>query len=300
VQEKKGMLRVWNVTLVALAFALSLFGTLLTRSGVINSVHSFAQSSIGAWFLGFIAVVVAFSTVLVLARLSLLRSPARLESLASREAAFLYNNLLLVAFALTILWGVAFPLLSEAVRGFPVTVGPPYYNFFLRAFGLPLLLLMGVGPLIAWRRTSLRSFVRTLLWPVTAAILAGGLLVAAGAGSSTTGLIAYTFSVFVLVGIAHEFVRGTRARKSVGEETWVGAFCSLVGRNRRRYGGYIVHAAIVLLAIGVTASSVYGTSATGRLQPGEAIAVGSYSLRYVGLSERRGDNHDELRARFAV
>jgi cytochrome c-type biogenesis protein CcmF len=300
VQEKKGMLRVWNVTLVALAFALSLFGTFLTRSGVINSVHSFAQSSIGAWFLGFIAVVVAFSTVLVLARLSLLRSPARLESLASREAAFLYNNLLLVAFALTILWGVAFPLLSEAVRGFPVTVGPPYYNFFLRAFGLPLLLLMGVGPLIAWRRTSLRSFVRTLLWPVTAAILAGGLLVAAGAGSSTTGLIAYTFSVFVLVGIAHEFVRGTRARKSVGEETWVGAFCSLVGRNRRRYGGYIVHAAIVLLAIGVTASSVYGTSATGRLQPGEAIAVGSYSLRYVGLSERRGDNHDELRARFAV
>ncbi|MGH3021926.1 MAG: heme lyase CcmF/NrfE family subunit [Gaiellaceae bacterium] len=300
VQEKKGMLRVWNVVLVALAFSLSLFGTFLTRSGVINSIHSFAQSPIGAWFLGFIAIVVAASIALILARLPLLRSPARLESLASREAAFLYNNLLLVAFALTILWGVTFPLISEAVRGLPVTVGPPYYNFFLRAFGLPLLLLMGIGPLIAWRRASLRSLGRALIWPAATALLAGGLLIAAGAGSSRAGLIAYTFSVFVLVAVTHEFVRGTRARKGLGTEGWLGAFSSLVARNRRRYGGYIVHAAIVLLAIGVTASSVYGTSATRRLQPGEAMAVGAYSLRYVGSFERPGANHDEVRARLAV
>ena len=300
VQEKKDMLRVWNVVLVTLAFSLSLFGTFLTRSGVINSIHSFAQSSIGAWFLGFIAIVVAASTALIVARLPLLRSPARLESLASREAAFLYNNLLLVAFALTILWGVTFPLLSEAVRGLPVTVGPPYYNFFLRAFGLPLLLLMGIGPLIAWRRASLRSLGRSLIWPTAAALLAGGLLIAAGAGSSRAGLIAYTFSVFVLAAVVHEFIRGTRARKGLGDEGWLGAFSSLVARNRRRYGGYIVHAAIVLLAIGVTASSVYGTSATRRLQPGGTMAVGSYSLRYVGAFERQGANHDELRARFAI
>jgi cytochrome c-type biogenesis protein CcmF len=300
VQEKKDMLRVWNVVLVTLAFSLSLFGTFLTRSGVINSIHSFAQSSIGAWFLGFIAIVVAASTALIVARLPLLRSPARLESLASREAAFFYNNLLLVAFALTILWGVTFPLLSEAVRGLPVTVGPPYYNFFLRAFGLPLLLLMGIGPLIAWRRASLRSLGRSLIWPTAAALLAGGLLIAAGAGSSRAGLIAYTFSVFVLAAVVHEFIRGTRARKGLGDEGWLGAFSSLVARNRRRYGGYIVHAAIVLLAIGVTASSVYGTSATRRLQPGGTMAVGSYSLRYVGAFERQGANHDELRAQFAI
>jgi cytochrome c-type biogenesis protein CcmF len=300
VQEKKDMLRVWNVVLVALAFSLSLFGTFLTRSGLINSIHSFAQSSIGAWFLGFIAIVVAASIALIVARLPLLRSRARLESLVSREAAFLYNNLILVAFALTILWGVVFPLLSEAVRGVPVTVGPPYYNFFLRAFGLPLLLLMGIGPLVAWRRASLRSLGRTLIWPTAAALLAGGLLIPAGAGSSRAGLIAYTFCVFVLVAVALEFVRGTRARKALGADGWLGAFSSLVARNRRRYGGYIVHAAIVLLAVGVTASSVYGTSATRRLQPREAMAVGSYSLRYVGAFERRGANHDEVRARLAV
>src|SRR6476661_8161011 len=157
VQEKKNMLRVWNATLVAGAFCLSIFGTFLTRSGLINSIHSFAQSPIGAWFLGFIGVAVTFSTVLIVWRLPLLRARTKLESLASREAAFLYNNLLLVAFTLTVLWGVAFPLLSDAVRGEAVTVGPPYYNFFLKVFGLPLLLLMGIGPLVAWRRTSLRA-----------------------------------------------------------------------------------------------------------------------------------------------
>jgi cytochrome c-type biogenesis protein CcmF len=300
VQEKKAMLRVWNVILVSLAFCLSLFGTFLTRSGVINSVHSFAQSSIGAWFLGFIAVVAVASTVLILARLPLLHSRARLESLASREAAFLYNNLLLVAFALTVLWGAVFPLVSEAVRGEAITVGPPYYNFFLRAFGLPLLLLMAIGPLIAWRRASLRSLARSLLWPALAALVAGVLLLAGGAGSSTPGLVAYTFSVFVLGGIVLEFVRGTRARKALGAESWSGAFASLVGRNRRRYGGYVSHSAVVLLAIGIVGSSAYGSSAASRLQPGQALAVGGYTLRYLGTTFRPGRNHDELRARLAV
>jgi cytochrome c-type biogenesis protein CcmF len=300
VQEKKAMLRVWNVILVSLAFCLSLFGTFLTRSGVINSVHSFAQSSIGAWFLGFIAVVAVASTVLILARLPLLHSRARLESLASREAAFLYNNLLLVAFALTVLWGAVFPLVSEAVRGEAITVGPPYYNFFLRAFGLPLLLLMAIGPLIAWRRASLRSLARSLLWPALAALVAGALLLAGGAGSSTPGLVAYTFSVFVLGGIVLEFVRGTRARKALGAESWSGAFASLVGRNRRRYGGYVSHSAVVLLAIGIVGSSAYGSSAASRLQPGQALAVGGYTLRYLGTTFRPGRNHDELRARLAV
>ena len=165
VQEKKNMLRVWNVVLVSLAFCLSLFGTFLTRSGVLSSIHSFAQSSIGPWFLGFIVVAALFSTALIFWRLPLLRTRTRLESLVSREAAFLYNNLLLVALTLTVLWGVVFPLISEAVHGERITVGQPYFDFFLRVFGLPLLLLMGIGPLVAWRRSSLRALGASLVWP---------------------------------------------------------------------------------------------------------------------------------------
>ena len=262
IQEKRGMLKVWNMLLVVLAFCLSLFGTFLTRSGVVNSIHSFAKSSIGPWFLGFICLVTAFSLALVFWRLPLLRSKTRLESLVSREATFLYNNLLLVALCLTILWGVAFPMLSELVQGETRTIGRPYYDFFLRTFGLPLLLLMGIGPLIAWRRASLRSLGRTFVWPAAIAVAVGLVLVALGAGSSTPGLIAYTFCAFVLATIVLEFVRGTRA---------TGSFTRLVSRNRRRYGGYIVHAAIVLLAIGIAGSSAYGSSAERKLSPGQSM-----------------------------
>src|ERR671937_396429 len=223
IQEKRGMLRVWNMVLVTLAFGLSLFGTFLTRSGVIQSIHSFAQSPLGAWFLGFICIVVAVATVLIVARLPLLRAKTRLESLVSREATFLYNNLLLVALCLTILWGVVYPLLSQLVRGETSTVSKPYYNFFLHTFGLPLLLLMGIGPLVAWRRASVRALGRTFLWPLVTAVVAGALLIAAGAGSSRIGLIAYTFSVFVLASFVLEFARGTSARRALGEETWLGA-----------------------------------------------------------------------------
>ncbi|MGZ4441324.1 MAG: heme lyase CcmF/NrfE family subunit, partial [Gaiellaceae bacterium] len=201
IQEKRGMLKVWNVLLVIGAFCLSLFGTFLTRSGVLNSVHSFTESSIGPWFLGFIAFVTAGSLAIVFARLDLLRARTRLESVVSREATFLYNNLLLVALCLTILWGVIYPLISEAVRGETVTVGPPYYNFFLRVFGLPLLLLMGIGPLVAWRRASLRSLGKTFLVPLAAAVVTGSVLLALGFGSSTPGLLAYTFSAFVAASI---------------------------------------------------------------------------------------------------
>src|SRR3954466_384196 len=184
IQERKGMLKVWNVLLVIGAFCLSLFGTFLTRSGVLNSIHSFTESSIGPWFLGFLGLVPAASLTLVFLRLDLLRSRTRLESVVSREATFLYNNLLLVALCLTILWGVVYPLPSEAVRGEAVTVGPPYYNFFLRVFGLPLLLLMGIGPLVAWRRTSLRALGETVLWPAVAALAVGVILIGLGADSS--------------------------------------------------------------------------------------------------------------------
>jgi cytochrome c-type biogenesis protein CcmF len=299
VQEKKNMLRVWNVVLVSLAFCLSIFGTFLTRSGVLTSIHSFTQSSIGPWLIGFIVIVAAFSVGLIFWRLPLLRSRTRLESLVSREAAFLYNNLLLVALALTVLWGVAFPLLSELVRGERITVGPPYFDFFLRVFGLPLLLLMGIGPLVAWRRSSLRALGVSLLWPASFALACGLALLGLGAGSSVPGLVAYTFCAFVLAAIVLEFVRGTRARKALGNEGWLGAFSSLVGRNRRRYGGYIVHAAIVLLALGI-AGGAYGATKVQRLKPGDTMSVRGYDLTYLGAVTRAAPNRTELRARLAV
>src|SRR2546421_725724 len=262
IQEKRGMLKIWNVTLVALAFCLSIFGTFLTRSGVVNSIHSFSQSPLGGWFLGFISIVTVFSVGLIYIRLPLLRAKTKLESLVSREATFLYNNLLLVALALTILWGVVYPLLTQAVNGETRSVSKPYYNFFLHSFGLPLLLLMGIGPLVAWRRASLRALGRTFLLPLAAAVATGATLLMLGFGSSTPGLLAYTFAAFVAASIALEFWRGTRA---------TGSLMRLVARNRRRYGGYLVHAAVLLFAIGVAGPSAYQTGRGRRPRPGQSM-----------------------------
>jgi cytochrome c-type biogenesis protein CcmF len=291
IQEKRGMLKVWNMVLVALAFCLSIFGTFLTRSGVVSSIHSFSQSPIGGWFLGFIVVCVVFSVGLIYLRLPLLRARTRLESLVSREATFLYNNLFLVAFCLTILWGVTYPLLTEALRGETRSVSKPYYNFFLHSFGLPLLLLMGIGPLVAWRRASLRSLGRMFIAPLAVAGITGIVLVALGFGSSPPGLLAYTFSAFVAASIVLEFVRGTRA---------TGSLTRLVSRNRRRYGGYLVHAAVVLLAIGIAGSSAYQTVAERGLKPGQAMTVAGYTLTYTDLRSSQEANAIATRATVDV
>jgi cytochrome c-type biogenesis protein CcmF len=287
IQERKGMLKVWNMVLVALAFELSIFGTFLTRSGVVNSIHSFAKSPIGGWFLAFVVVSTLFSVALIVWRLPLLRARTKLESALSREATFLYNNLFLVALCLTILWGVIFPILTQLFEGETKTIGRPYYDFFLRAFGLPLLLLMGIGPLIAWRRTSARALVGTLRWPIGFGLVAGIALIVAGAGSSTPGLIAYVFCAFVLATIVVELVRGTRATGSLFE---------LVARNRRRYGGYVVHAAIVLLAIGIAGSSAYGATREQKLVPGQSMTVDHYTLTYRGIENGRSATANETRA----
>jgi cytochrome c-type biogenesis protein CcmF len=301
IQEKKNMLRLWNVVLVALAFCLSIFGTFLTRSGVLNSIHSFAESSIGPWLLGFLGIVAAGSIALILARLPLLRAQTKMESLVSREAAFLYNNLFLVAFALTVLWGVAYPLITEAIRGVPTTVAAPYYDFFGKAFGLPLVFLMGIGPLIAWRRASLRSLGVSVTVPAAIAAATGVGLAIAGAGSSPAGLIGYTFASFVLAAIVVEFVRGTRARRALGEGTWLAAFGSLVARNRRRYGGYIVHAAIALLVIGAVGVGAFHTKRSQvRVRPGQTITAAGYTVRFLDTTDRKVANREELRARVQV
>ena len=271
IQERKGMLKVWNMVLVALAFELAVFGTFLTRSGVVNSIHSFSKSPIGSWFLAFVVISSLFSVGVILWRLPLLKARTKLESALSREATFLYNNLLLVALCLTILWGVLWPIVTQLLEGETRTMGRPYYDFFLRAFGLPLLLLMGIGPLVAWRKASSRSLLRMLAWPIGVALVAGAVLIGLGAGSSTPGLIAYTFSAFVLATIVTELVRGSRAAGSV---------FLLVSRNRRRYGGYIVHAAVVLLAIGIAGSSAYGSVREQELLPGQSMTLAGYTLKY--------------------
>jgi cytochrome c-type biogenesis protein CcmF len=291
VQEKKGMLKVWNMVLVIAAFALCIFGDFLTRSGVVQSVHSFVQSAVGPWLLGFLAVVLAGSLGLLIARLPTLKADHKLESVVSREATFLFNNLLLLALAFAVLWGVVFPILSEAVRGVRATVATPYYNFFLVIFGLPLLALIGIGPLIAWRRASPGSLWRTFRWPVVSAVAGAALLGLLGLGSSVAGLTALSLCVFVTVTIGMEFARGTSARRAIAGGSWPRALRDLVNRNRRRYGGYVVHLAMVLLVVGVTASTAYSSVDEANLAVGQSMRIDGYTLKNTGLFQRKGPNY---------
>jgi cytochrome c-type biogenesis protein CcmF len=300
VQEKKGMLKVWNIVLVIAAFSLCLFGDFLTRSGVVQSVHSFVQSAVGPFLLAFLAIVLAGSVGLLIARLPTLRADHKLESVISREATFLFNNLLLLALAFAILWGVVFPILSEAVRGVRATVATPYYNFFLVIFGLPLLALTGIGPLIAWRRASPGSLWRTFRWPVISGVTGAVLLWLWGLGSSPAGLTALSLCVFVTVTILMEFARGTAARRALEGGSWAGALRALVNRNRRRYGGYVVHLSIVLLVVGVTASSAYTTVDEVHLARGQSMRIDGYTVRNDGLFQRPGPNYTLDFVRLAV
>lgn len=240
------MLRKWNVTLVIATFLLAVFGTFITRSGIISSVHSFAQSTVGYWFAGFLILGIAVSAYLVSTRLKDLKATARLESMVSREASFLFNNLLLVGIAFSVLWGTLFPIISEAVRGTKITVGAPFFNQVNIPLGLLLLALTGVGPLIAWRRASVKNLRRQFTGPVVCGLVAGMLLIAFGM-RDVYALIAYVLAAFVMGTIVQEFAKGTRARRAMHGENYVTALVHLIARNRRRYGGYIVHVGIVVL-----------------------------------------------------
>ena len=246
VQEKRGMLRKWNVTLVVVTFLLSILGTFITRSGIIESVHSFAQSPVGGWFAAFLIVASGTTAYLVSTRLKDLEARAELESMVSREAAFLYNNLLLVGISFSVLWGTFFPILSEWVRGTKITVGPPFFNTVNVPLGLLLLGLTGVGPLIAWRKASLSNLRRQFLVPVIVGLVVAGVLFAAGMRDGYA-LMTYLLAGFVATTIVQEFSKGIGARRSIHNESFPRAFVHLIGRNRRRYGGYIVHAGIVFL-----------------------------------------------------
>jgi cytochrome c-type biogenesis protein CcmF len=296
VQERKGMLKVWNISLIAGAFALSIFGTFLTRSGILSSIHAFVASDIGWYFMVALVLIIGGSFALIMWRLPQLKADRRMESLVSREATFLFNNLLLVGIAFAVLWGVVYPLLTEAVGQVRESVSTPFYEFFVIVFGLPLLLLMGIGPLIAWRRASLRQIRTTFLWPFLGGLATGIAMVAFGLDSSWPGVAAGSICAFVTVTIISEFVRGTVARHRVAEESWPIAFLHLIDRNRRRYGGYIVHLGVIVFVVGAVGASAYETSGQGVLKKGETLTIGSNVLTFEGVEQTQGPNYRQRAA----
>jgi cytochrome c-type biogenesis protein CcmF len=281
VQEKRGMLKVWNVSLICGTFALALLGTFLVRSGILESIHAFGASTIGVQFLVFIGLVVALSATLILLRLPDLRSRARLDSLLSREAFFLLNNLVLVALALVILWGTFFPLISEALTGTEASVGPPWFNRLTTPLALVLVLLAGIGPMLTWRRVTARSLVRVLRVPLlVTGVTVVALLAFTDASKSVPSLVMFSFVAFVLSVVVQEFWRGASARRVMTGESWPRALARLTGRNRRRYGGYLVHAGIAVLFLGVAGSSAFIDQRDVRLSPGDTVQVGDYRVTY--------------------
>jgi cytochrome c-type biogenesis protein CcmF len=282
VEEKRGMLRVWNVSLVMAAFILALLGTFLVRSGILDSIHAFGASTLGRPFLGFIAFCALGSVALVVSRLDHLRSSGRLESLFSREGAFLLNNLVLVALAFVIWWGTFFPLISEAVTGKKASVGPPWFDRYTVPLALVLVLLAGIGPLLTWRRVSLAQLRRTLVLPLGVAALTFAALVAfSDAPGSWTSLAMFTFIGFVLAVVGQEFWRGVGARRVMTREAAPRALARLVARNRRRWGGYVVHVGIAVLFLGVAASSAFRSQRDVHLAAGQTTSVGGYEVKYV-------------------
>jgi cytochrome c-type biogenesis protein CcmF len=281
-QEKRGMLKTWNMWLIFSTFMLSIFGTFLTRSGVVSSVHAFAQSSIGDWFVAFLAIIFATCLFFYVKNRSHLRSEHKLESLISRESSFLFNNLLLLVACFTVLWGTLFPVLSEWVQGTKVTVGPPFFNRVNVPVALLLLLLTAVGPLLAWRRTSVESLKRNFLWPAIGALLMGVLLVALGMRpwkdvSYFYSLMTIMLSVLVALTVISEFVRGGRV---IGRHTGQNLFASMVQlahRNTRRYGGYIVHFGVIVIMIGF-AGSVFNQDKEQEMGFGDKMTIGPYTL----------------------
>jgi cytochrome c-type biogenesis protein CcmF len=281
-QEKRGMLKTWNMWLIFSTFMLSIFGTFLTRSGVVSSVHAFAQSSIGDWFVAFLAIIFATCLFFYVKNRSHLRTEHKLESLVSRESSFLFNNLLLLVACFTVLWGTLFPVLSEWVQGTKVTVGPPFFNRVNIPVALLLLLLTAVGPLLAWRRTSIESLKRNFRWPAIGALALGVLLVALGMKpwkdvSYFYSLMTIMLSALVAFTVVSEFVRGGRV---IGRHTGQNLFASMVQlahRNTRRYGGYIVHFGVVVIMIGF-AGSVFNQDKEQEMGFGDKMTIGAYTL----------------------
>ena len=300
IQENRGMLKVWNMCLVVVTFLLTIFATFLTRSGLIDSVHTFAENlRIAYIFLGFMGGMTIFAAILIIHRLPSLRSENQLQSFLSRESAFLFNNLLFVGVTFAVIWGTLFPLITEGFFGETRNVGPPYFNRVNIPIGLMLLALMGIGPVIAWRRASRKNLRRNFTIPLAAGAATLAVLMALGVRHGMA-LATFSLAVFVMTIVVTEFWKGTKARARIAGEGILSAFRSLVRRNRRRWGGYIVHAGVVVVFTGL-AGAAFDARVEQELVPGEAMTVRSalgseYRLVYESLSHSRpraGENVEE-------
>ena len=299
IQERKNMLKVWNLVLIILTFLLCIFGTFITRSGIISSVHSFGQSALGPFFLAFILLVFVGAAILLRARMPLLKSTNELDSLISRESSFLLNNLLLVGAAFAVFLGTMFPIISEAVRGVKITVGPPYFNSVMVPIGLVLLLITGICPLIAWRRATARNFRQNLLAPLIVA-LAGSLGLIIAGMRHVYALLTFGIAIFVTATLILEFFKGARARHALKKESYPVALARLIWGNKRRYGGYIVHFGIVLMFLGMAASTAFKSSQEIHLKKGEQTQLNDYTITFEGLSQYPTANKQVTAATLSI
>jgi len=297
-QEKRGMMRVWNIWLIFVTFLLSILGTMLTRSGVVSSVHAFAQSSIGSWFVGFLIISTVFCALAYWRNRDYLRSDNRLDAMVSRESSFLFNNLVLLAACFAVLWGTLFPVLSEWATGEKISVGAPFFNRVNVPIALFLLFLTGVGPLLAWRRTSLDSLRRNFTWPVVGGVIAAVVAFVFGFRDFYSAMCLF-LGVFVTLTIASEFYRGARVISDKSHGNIFSAAVQLTRRNTRRYGGYIVHFGMVLIFIGV-AGQPFNKDAQKDMPPGSQMAIGPYTLVCQNFDSVEKGNYQADRATIEV
>jgi cytochrome c-type biogenesis protein CcmF len=298
IQEKRGMLKVWNMVLIILTFFLSIFGTFLTRSGIISSVHAFAESNIGPYFSVFLGIIVLFSLTFLFLRLDYLKSENRLDSVVSRESGFLFNNWILLAAVLAVFWGTIFPVVSKAVENVTVTVGAPFFNKVMIPIGLLLLFLTGAGPLLAWRKTSFQSLRRNFGVPLIIAGIAGAILFWVGVHRLYTWMSLF-LCVFVAACVLGEFYKGARTRSRGTGENFAAALYNLTMRNTRRYGGYVIHLGIVLLFVGF-AGQAFRAQGKGLMGQGDLLQVKDYLLRCESLTSGDTPNYTYQTAVLAV
>lgn len=298
IQEQRNILKIWNVVLIWLTYFLVILGTFTTRSGVLESVHSFARSNVGPFFLGFLIIVVFGFLWLLFDRLSLLRDEQPIDSYASREAAFLANNWLFVAIAFATLWGTFFPMFSEILTGDRISVAAPFFNKVNGPLFLLLLLLMGIGPLLGWRRTSMTNLRKQFTWPAVAALLFA--IVLTYFSPNFFPVLGLTICVFVTATIVQEYVRGVMARRTINDENALVAMVNLMRRNGRRYGGYLVHLGIVLIGIAIVGNEFYQQTTNVTLNKGEKVVIAGYELVYGDLEYNRAANREEFGARVLI
>ena len=284
-QEKKDMLKVWNMSLISITFLLTIFGTFITRSGLISSVHSFGESTVGTYFGAFLIAVAGFSVYLIVTRLPLLKSKNELDSVLSRESSFMFNNLMLLGAAFAVLWGTMFPMISELVRGQKITVGPPFFNQVMVPIGLTLLLLTGICPLISWRKATWSSVRKNFVVPLALTGALAAVIFTLGAKNALP-LASLTICAFVTSTILTEIVRGAMARGATSSESFPVALVNLFLRNKRRYGGYMVHIGAVMCFVGFT-GAWYNQEVEKTLKPGDQIHIKNYTLTYYKYEESR-------------